>query len=67
MLLVHDATMREPKLKETAAYSQWAVKNQDLIMQSLSTTGRRRKAPPHSAHLALARCNGRNPNAMEIQ
>ena len=34
MLLMHDATVREPKLKETAAYSAWAVKHQDLIMQS---------------------------------
>jgi dynein-related subfamily AAA family protein len=34
MLLVHDATVREPKLKETAAYSSWAVKHQDLILQS---------------------------------
>jgi len=34
MLLVHDATVRDPKLKETAAYSAWAVKHQDLIMQS---------------------------------
>jgi dynein-related subfamily AAA family protein len=34
MLLVHDATVREPKLKETAAYSAWAVKHQDLLMQS---------------------------------
>ena len=31
---MHDATVREPKLKETAAYSAWAVKNQDLILQS---------------------------------
>jgi hypothetical protein len=34
MLLMHDAAIREPKLKETAAYSAWAVKNQGLIMQS---------------------------------
>jgi hypothetical protein len=34
LLLMHDAAIREPKLKETAAYSAWAVKNQDLIMQS---------------------------------
>ena len=34
MILVHDATIREPKLKETAAYSNWAVKNQGLILQS---------------------------------
>jgi hypothetical protein len=34
VLLVHDAVAREPKLKETAAYSAWAVKNQDVILQS---------------------------------
>jgi hypothetical protein len=34
MILVHDATIREPKLKETAAYSKWAVNNQDLLLQS---------------------------------
>ena len=34
MILVHDATIREPKLKETSAYSKWAVKHQDLILQS---------------------------------
>jgi hypothetical protein len=32
-LLVHDATMRDEKLKETAAYSAWAVNNQHLTMQ----------------------------------
>jgi hypothetical protein len=30
-LLVHDATTIEPKLKETAAYSAWAVKNQHVM------------------------------------
>jgi AAA domain (dynein-related subfamily) len=34
MLLVHDATVREPKLMETACYSKWAVENQHLTMQS---------------------------------
>ena len=34
MLLMHDATVRDPKLKETTAYSAWAVKHQDLLMQS---------------------------------
>ena len=34
MLLMHDATVRTPKLKETAAYSAWAVEHQDLILQS---------------------------------
>ena len=34
MILVHDSTIREPKLKETSAYSKWAVKHQDLILQS---------------------------------
>jgi hypothetical protein len=33
ILVVHDATTREPKLKETAAYGAWAVKNQDIILQ----------------------------------
>ncbi|PWT79145.1 MAG: ATPase [Chloroflexi bacterium] len=32
-LLVHDATIRDPSLKETTAYSQWAIKHQDMIMQ----------------------------------
>jgi MoxR-like ATPase len=32
-VLMHDATMREPKLKETAAYSTWAVNNQHLTIQ----------------------------------
>ena len=34
MLLMHDATHRDPKLKETAAYSAWAVKHQHLTLQS---------------------------------
>jgi len=34
MVLVHDATMRDAKLKETAAYSKWAVNNQSVILQS---------------------------------
>lgn len=33
MVLVHDATVREPKLKETTAYGNWAVKNQGIILQ----------------------------------
>jgi MoxR-like ATPase len=33
MLVVHDATLREPKLKETAAYSKWSVANQHLTIQ----------------------------------
>jgi hypothetical protein len=32
-VLMHDATMREPKLKETTAYSTWAVNNQHLTIQ----------------------------------
>lgn len=34
MLVVHDATVRDESLKQTAAYSKWAVDNSDLIMQS---------------------------------
>jgi ATPase family associated with various cellular activities (AAA) len=34
MLLMHDATLLHPELKETAEYSAWTVANQDLIMQS---------------------------------
>jgi hypothetical protein len=34
MLLVHDATTRDPSLKETAHYSKWAVENGDMILQS---------------------------------
>jgi len=33
-LIVHDATMRDAKLKETTEYGAWAVKNQGAIMQS---------------------------------
>jgi MoxR-like ATPase len=33
MVLIHDATTHEPKLKETAAYGNWAVENADLILQ----------------------------------
>jgi hypothetical protein len=33
-LLVHDATVRDEKLKETSAYSKWAVDNGHLILQS---------------------------------
>jgi hypothetical protein len=33
VLLAHDATMRDPKLKETAAYSAWAVANQHVTIQ----------------------------------
>ena len=33
MLLVHDATVIKPELKQTAAYSKWAVEHSDLIMQ----------------------------------
>jgi hypothetical protein len=32
-LLVHDATIRDAKLKETAAYSSWAVNNQHVTIQ----------------------------------
>jgi hypothetical protein len=32
-LLVHDATIRDAKLKETAAYSKWAVNNQGYTVQ----------------------------------
>jgi len=34
VLLVHDAVMRDPKLKETSAYSKWAVANQGALLQS---------------------------------
>ena len=34
VLLVHDATMRDAKLKETSEYGAWAVNNQSAIMQS---------------------------------
>jgi hypothetical protein len=33
MLVVHDATMRDPNLKNTAIYAKWAVENQDLTIQ----------------------------------
>ena len=33
ILVMHDATTRDEKLKETAAYGKWAVENQDLILQ----------------------------------
>jgi hypothetical protein len=33
-LLIHDATVRDPKLKETAAYSKWAVEDQAMVLQS---------------------------------
>jgi hypothetical protein len=33
ILVVHDATMRDESLKNTPAYGQWAVENQDLTMQ----------------------------------
>jgi AAA domain (dynein-related subfamily) len=33
-LLIHDATMRDENLKNTAEYSAWAVKNQAHVMQS---------------------------------
>jgi MoxR-like ATPase len=33
MLLVHDATVIKPELKQTAAYSKWAVDHSDLILQ----------------------------------
>jgi len=32
-LLVHDATMIKPELKQTSAYSKWAVEHADLILQ----------------------------------
>jgi MoxR-like ATPase len=34
MLLIHEATERDKLLKDTAAYSKWAVDNGDLILQS---------------------------------
>lgn len=34
VLAVHDATIRIPTLKNTTEYGAWAVKNQDLILQS---------------------------------
>ena len=33
ILVVHDATLKAPTLKNTAAYGKWAVKNQDLTIQ----------------------------------
>jgi MoxR-like ATPase len=33
ILVVHDATTRDEKLKETTAYGAWAVENQDIILQ----------------------------------
>jgi hypothetical protein len=33
LLVMHDATLRNPKLKETTTYGKWAVENQDLIVQ----------------------------------
>jgi hypothetical protein len=33
ILVVHDATTRDPSLKETTAYGKWAVDNQDIILQ----------------------------------
>lgn len=33
LLVVHDATTRDPSLKETAIYGKWAVENQDIILQ----------------------------------
>jgi MoxR-like ATPase len=33
ILVVTDATSRDENLKDVAAYSQWAVKNQDIILQ----------------------------------
>lgn len=34
MLIMHDATVRDETLKDTAHYSKWAVDNDGLIMQS---------------------------------
>ena len=34
ILVVHDATLLQPKLKETSAYGDWAVNNQDLTIQA---------------------------------
>ena len=31
-LLIHDATLRDPSLKETAEYGEWAVANGHLLM-----------------------------------
>jgi AAA domain (dynein-related subfamily) len=33
ILVIHDATTREPKLKNTTTYGKWAVANADLIIQ----------------------------------
>jgi hypothetical protein len=33
VLVVHDMTTRDAKLKETACYGKWAVANQDLLIQ----------------------------------
>jgi hypothetical protein len=33
-LLIHDATIRDPSLKETSAYSKWVVQDQGVILQS---------------------------------
>jgi hypothetical protein len=34
ILVVHDATTRDAKLKETSAYTQWAIKHQDITLQN---------------------------------
>jgi hypothetical protein len=34
LLVVHDATTRDKRLKNTTAYTNWAIKNQDLIVQA---------------------------------
>jgi MoxR-like ATPase len=36
VLVVHDATIRVPTLKNTSEYGAWAVKNQDIVLQKLS-------------------------------
>jgi hypothetical protein len=32
-LLIHDATLRDAKLKDTAGYSKWAVTHQHVTIQ----------------------------------
>ena len=34
MLLIHDATMRDPSLKETKEYGEWHVNNQNYVLQN---------------------------------
>jgi hypothetical protein len=34
ILIIHDATMRDPELKNTAVYSKWACENQGVLLQN---------------------------------